>query len=49
MGLDARTATAKDFDNAAQKNAKSSLKEKTAKEISKTTLDMGLPGFKWPL
>ena len=34
---------------AAHNNAKSSLKEKTAKEISKTTLDMGLPGCKWPL
>ena len=34
---------------AAHNNAKHSLKDKTAKEISKTTLDLGLPGFKWPL
>ena len=34
---------------AAHNNAKESLKNKTADEISKVTGDFGLPGFKWPL
>ena len=34
---------------AAQNNAKSKIKTKTAEEISKTTTDFGIPGFKFPL
>ena len=34
---------------AAHNSAKSKLKSKTAEEISKTTGDFGIPGFKWPL
>ena len=34
---------------AAHNNAKIHLKSKTTKEISKTTGDLGIPGFKWPL
>ena len=34
---------------AAHNNAKAQLKTKTTEEISKTTGDLGIPGFKWPL
>tara|TARA_Y100001970_G_scaffold201111_1_gene244707 strand:- start:6603 stop:6920 length:318 start_codon:yes stop_codon:yes gene_type:complete len=34
---------------AAHNNAKSKIKTKTAEEISKTTSDFGIPGFKFPL
>ena len=34
---------------AAHNSAKSQLKTKTAEEISKTTGELGIPGFKWPL
>ena len=34
---------------AAHNNAKSSLKSKTSEEISKSTENFGIPGFKWPL
>ena len=34
---------------AAHNSAKSQLKTKTAKEISKATGGLGIPGFKWPL
>ena len=34
---------------AAHNSAKSQLKIKTAEEISKTTGELGIPGFKWPL
>ena len=34
---------------AAHNNAKAKLKSKTTEEISKTTGDLGIPGFKWPL
>tara|TARA_B100000579_G_C22587114_1_gene736280 strand:- start:224 stop:541 length:318 start_codon:yes stop_codon:yes gene_type:complete len=34
---------------AAHNNAKSKIKTKTAEEISKTTTDFGIPGFKFPL
>ena len=33
---------------AAHNNAKSELKTKTSEEISKTTSEFGIPGFKWP-
>jgi DNA-binding YbaB/EbfC family protein len=34
---------------AAHNNAKSELKFKTSEEISKSTSEFGIPGFKWPL
>ena len=34
---------------AAHNNAKSELILKTAEEISKSTSEFGIPGFKWPL
>jgi nucleoid-associated protein EbfC len=34
---------------AAHNNAKSELKLKTSEEISKSTSEFGIPGFKWPL
>ena len=34
---------------AAHNNAKTQLKAKTSEEISKTTDEFGIPGFKWPL
>ena len=34
---------------AAHNDAKSKIKTKTAEEISKTTSDFGIPGFKFPL
>tara|TARA_B100000029_G_C17402253_1_gene897503 strand:- start:352 stop:669 length:318 start_codon:yes stop_codon:yes gene_type:complete len=34
---------------AAHNNAKLKIKTKTAEEISKTTGNFGIPGFKWPL
>ena len=34
---------------AAHNNAKTQLKTKTSEEISKTTSDFGIPGFKWPI
>jgi len=34
---------------AAHNNAKVQLKTKTSEEISKTTSDFGIPGFKWPI
>ena len=34
---------------AAHNNAKLKLKSKTTEEISKTTGEFGIPGFKWPL
>ena len=34
---------------AAHNNAKAELKSKTAEEISKSTSQFGIPGFKWPL
>ena len=34
---------------AAYNNAKAELKSKTAEEISKSTSQFGIPGFKWPL
>ena len=34
---------------AAHNNAKLKIRTKTADEISKTTADFGIPGFKWPL
>jgi len=33
---------------AAHNSAKLKVKIKTAEEISKTTTDFGIPGFKWP-
>tara|TARA_B110000971_G_scaffold217354_1_gene254056 strand:- start:21 stop:371 length:351 start_codon:yes stop_codon:yes gene_type:complete len=33
---------------AAHNNAKSELKSKTSEEISKSTSEFGIPGFKWP-
>ena len=33
---------------AAHNNAKSELKSKTSEEISKSTNEFGIPGFKWP-
>ena len=33
---------------AAHNDAKSKLKLKTSEEISKTTWELGIPGFKWP-
>tara|TARA_B100002051_G_C16566226_1_gene550211 strand:+ start:82 stop:399 length:318 start_codon:yes stop_codon:yes gene_type:complete len=33
---------------AAHNNAKTKLKSKTSEEISKATLEMGIPGFKFP-
>ena len=33
---------------AAYNNAKEQLKSKTSEEISKATLEMGIPGFKFP-
>ena len=38
-----------DLIKAAHNNAKSSLKSKTSEEISKSTENFGIPGFKWPL
>jgi len=38
-----------DLIKAAYNNAKSSLKSKTNEEISKSTGNFGIPGFKWPL
>ena len=38
-----------DLIKAAHNNAKSSLKSKTTEEISKSTGNFGIPGFKWPL
>jgi DNA-binding YbaB/EbfC family protein len=34
---------------AAHNNAKNELKSKTSEEISKSTTELGIPGFKWPL
>ena len=34
---------------AAHNDAKSKLKIKTSEEISKTTGEFGVPGFKWPI
>ena len=34
---------------AAHNNAKLKIRTKTPDEISKTTADFGIPGFKWPL
>ena len=34
---------------AAHNDAKSKLKIKTSEEISKTTGELGIPGFKWPI
>ena len=34
---------------AAHNNAKAELKLKTSEEISKSTGEFGIPGFKWPL
>ena len=34
---------------AAHNNAISELKVKTSEEIAKSTSEMGIPGFKWPL
>ena len=34
---------------AAHNHAKLKIKTKTAEEISKTTGEFGIPGFKWPL
>ena len=34
---------------AAHNNAKSKLKSKTSEEISKSTSEFEIPGFKWPL
>ena len=34
---------------AAHNDAKSKLKIKTSEEISKTTGEFGIPGFKWPI
>ena len=34
---------------AAHNKARSELKSKTSEEISKSTSDFGIPGFKWPL
>ena len=34
---------------AAHNNAKAELKSKTSEEISKSTTELGIPGFKWPL
>ena len=34
---------------AAHNNAKTELKSKTSEEISKSTSQLGIPGFKWPL
>ena len=34
---------------AAHNDAKSKLKLKTSEEISKTTGELGIPGFKWPI
>ena len=34
---------------AAHNNAKDQLKIKTSEEISKTTGEFGIPGFKWPI
>ena len=33
---------------AAHNNAKSEIKLKTSEEISKSTSEFGIPGFKWP-
>ena len=33
---------------AAHNNAKSELKSRTSEEISKSTSEFGIPGFKWP-
>ncbi len=38
-----------DLIKAAHNNAKSLLKSKTSEEISKSTENFGIPGFKWPL
>ena len=34
---------------AAHNNAKIKIKSKTSEEISKSTNEFGIPGFKWPL
>ena len=34
---------------AAHNDAKNKLKSKTSEEISKATVGLGVPGFKWPL
>ena len=34
---------------AAHNNAKVKIKSKTSEEISKSTSELGIPGFKWPL
>ena len=34
---------------AAHNNAKTELISKTSEEISKSTTELGIPGFKWPL
>ena len=34
---------------AAHNNAKAEIKSKTSEEISKSTSEFGIPGFKWPL
>ena len=38
-----------DLIKAAHNNAKSTLKSKTSDEISKSAVNFGIPGFKWPL
>ena len=38
-----------DLIKAAHNNAKNQLKTKTSEEISKATVGIGIPGFKWPL
>ena len=42
-------AVIEDLIVAAHNNAKSELKSKTSEEISKSTSEFGIPGFKWPL
>ena len=42
-------AIVEDLIVAAHNNAKVQLKAKTNEEISKTTGNFGIPGFKWPL
>ncbi len=41
--------TIEDLIVAAHDNAKVELKSKTSEEISKSTSEFGIPGFKWPL
>ena len=38
-----------DLIKAAHNNAKAELKSKTTEEISKSSGNLGIPGFKWPL